>query len=297
MRWMIFLTLACGLASCQSSSPLGELPCPCTNGYVCCEAVNLCLQPAGFCPNLKVAKYVKAFTADNGMKVFLLDVDPPDLNQALLKVTGSNHIWDEKVFLHQVRPAYTGFNYFRLVDGLEYTELYVRQNDNDETVWTLNLKGIQENFSLHYSDSLSAATKPQDILLEYVHQGGNPDPGPAAREKIQADELAALTADMAQTNQKCGSTITANIDWSTFANVDLTHETHSVSGYCGAALTGMRNLCDSDSGKIRVQTRLKKFECDWSRGFGLNEDKFNFGIYWEQVNAAGNVEKFLDNNL
>jgi len=48
-NFFVLTTIALSLAACVGSVPLEGKSCPCTTGFVCCEATNQCLAPGEFC--------------------------------------------------------------------------------------------------------------------------------------------------------------------------------------------------------------------------------------------------------
>src|SRR5581483_8811682 len=44
-----FIVAAWMIAGCVGSVPLGDKPCPCVDGFVCCAATNQCLRPDVAC--------------------------------------------------------------------------------------------------------------------------------------------------------------------------------------------------------------------------------------------------------
>src|SRR5262249_43292993 len=65
--------------------------------------------------------------------------------------------------------------------------------------------------------------------------------------KMQAQQEADLTDKVALTNQRCGSHVTAAIDWSTFNEAEVLKT--AVTPYCAAALDAIEDICGDDLGK------------------------------------------------
>jgi hypothetical protein len=120
----------------------------------------------------------------------------------------------------------------------------------------------------------------------------------AAREKqIQPEQEMAVARDAGLTNKKCGSDFTAKFDW-TGLPADALKE-HSASGFCGAALEGIRRVCEDALGKDAVKKKVKSMTCGFGeeRAIALKDGSLSYTINFNSVNDADFVYAYLQNNL
>ena len=72
--------------------------------------------------------------------------------------------------------------------------------------------------------------------------------------KIRADQEAALGGQVTLTNTKCGTSLTARIDWNTFDEAEVL--TKRVMSWCQAALDAVEDICGDALGKTTDQNKL-----------------------------------------
>lgn len=77
--------------------------------------------------------------------------------------------------------------------------------------------------------------------------------------KMHAQQEADLATALAITNAKCGSALTATIDWTSFDEA-VTLKT-AVKPFCQAALDAIEDLCGDDMVKDAVATKVKTVTC------------------------------------
>src|SRR5262249_27461137 len=78
-------------------------------------------------------------------------------------------------------------------------------------------------------------------------------------KKMRAEQEAALEAQVAFTNKKCGTSLTARIDWSTFDEAEVLAK--RVMPWCQAALDAVEDICSDALGKEALTTKLKAITC------------------------------------
>jgi hypothetical protein len=120
----------------------------------------------------------------------------------------------------------------------------------------------------------------------------------AAREKqIQPEQETALAKDVGFTNKLCGSDFAAKFDWTGLPAGAL--KEYSVSGYCGAALEGIRRVCNDALGKGAVAQKIKSMTCGFGgeRSISLKDGSLAYTINFNSANDADFVYAYLQNNL
>jgi hypothetical protein len=113
-----------------------------------------------------------------------------------------------------------------------------------------------------------------------------------------AKQEESLAKEVASTNKKCGSSVTAKFDWSTPPAAEDRGK-YSAYSYCGAALEGMRKVCDSGAGKEAVKEKIKSLTCGFGqkREVALKDGTVDYKIEFKSSNDADYVSEYLKNNL
>lgn len=113
-----------------------------------------------------------------------------------------------------------------------------------------------------------------------------------------AKQEEALAKEVATTNKKCDSNVSAKFDWTTPpAEAD---RKYSAYGYCGAVLEGVRKVCDSGAmGKDAVKEKIKTVTCGFGpkREIALKDGAIDYKIEFKSSNDAAYVSEYLKNNL
>ena len=120
----------------------------------------------------------------------------------------------------------------------------------------------------------------------------------ATREKqIQPEQEAALARDLERTTGKCGSGFTVKFDWTGIPAGAL--KEFSPSGYCEAALEGIRRVCEDALGKDAVKQKIKSMTCGFGgeRSISLKDGSLAYTINFNSANDADFVYAYLQNNL
>ena len=118
------------------------------------------------------------------------------------------------------------------------------------------------------------------------------------REKqIQPEQEAALAKNVEQTIEKCGSGLTVKFDWTGVPAGAL--KEFSASGYCDAALEGIRRVCEDALGKDAVKQKIKSMTCGFGgeRAISLKDGSLAYTINFNATNNADFVYAYLQNNL
>src|SRR5262245_22112220 len=120
----------------------------------------------------------------------------------------------------------------------------------------------------------------------------------ATREKqLQPEQEVALAKNVAQTSKKCGSAFTVKFDWTAVPPGAL--KEFSASGYCDAALEGIRRVCDDALGKDAVKQKIRSMTCGFGteRSIALKDGSLAYTINFNSTNDADFVYAYLTNNL
>jgi hypothetical protein len=114
--------------------------------------------------------------------------------------------------------------------------------------------------------------------------------------QIQRESNEEVQKELKGTNERCGSSITAEFDYSGAKDADM--EKYSVPSFCNEVLGTLYQICDDPMGKESVQQKVKKLVCKvGTRAIELKEGTLTYTIDWEGPNAGQYVHNYLMNNL
>ena len=116
-------------------------------------------------------------------------------------------------------------------------------------------------------------------------------------KQIQPEQEAALTKSVERTTEKCGSGFAVKFDWTGVPAGAL--KQFSASGYCDAALEGIRRVCEDALGKDAVKQKIKSMTCGFGRerAILLKDGSLAYTINFNSANDADFVYAYLQNNL
>ena len=116
------------------------------------------------------------------------------------------------------------------------------------------------------------------------------------KHREQEDQLNEMVKT---TNEKCGTKLSANMDWKSTKKEDL--QTNSPSAFCGNALEAIQSLCDEAESKAAVQKQIKKVTCKWvaegKRSVKLSGGTLSYDIDWNASNANEFIHDYLMKHL
>ncbi|MEO5561577.1 MAG: hypothetical protein ABIO49_16535 [Dokdonella sp.] len=136
-----------------------------------CIVALLLLGAGGFSvasavPRPEVARYIKAYSGQEGITVWTLRIGAVDKSEALVQITGIDHPWDMRIRKLKVEPSQHGNNYVATVDGKRFVVLAMEGESGQ-----LYLPGSGEAQSkLIYSKTVSEQGNPEHLLTEYLKQ-------------------------------------------------------------------------------------------------------------------------------
>lgn len=114
--------------------------------------------------------------------------------------------------------------------------------------------------------------------------------------QMRAAEEAALGKQLARTNEKCGTSITARIDWNTFDEAEVLKK--RVSQWCQAALGAVEDICGAALGKEAL-TKLKAITCAGAAtpAGSLKDGELTFSFSLTPNQNKLLMRKYLEKNL
>lgn len=118
-------------------------------------------------------------------------------------------------------------------------------------------------------------------------------------KKKHKEQVEYLQKELDYTNEKCGTKITAEFDWSKSKLEDF--DTYSAYGYCEATLDALESICEDADGKEAVQKDVKKVLCKFggkgSRSITLKKGVLEWVIEWEASNNQDFIKEYLMKTL
>jgi hypothetical protein len=114
--------------------------------------------------------------------------------------------------------------------------------------------------------------------------------------------------ELATTNEKCGTKITAKIDWESFKeeidkSLDGQHGTkYNFNSYCGKPLGEIWTLCEQDEKtKASIKKRIKSYTCKYGgkdrRKIALKGTSLTMWVDWEGYNYSDWIKAYLNKVL
>ena len=115
--------------------------------------------------------------------------------------------------------------------------------------------------------------------------------------KMRAEQEAALGGQVALTNKKCGTNLTARIDWNTFDEAEVL--TKRVTSWCQAALDAVEDICGDALGKEALTTKVKSITCAGSAtpAAALKDGDLTFSFSLTPNQNKLLVRTYLEKNL
>lgn len=114
----------------------------------------------------EISRYVKAYSGQEGIKVWTLRIGPIDKNEALFQVTGIDHPWDMRIQKVKTEQGDRGTRYVAHVDGKRFVVMSMEGNRG-----ALHLPGSNPaKGRVDYDPSLSQEGNAEHFLTDYLKQ-------------------------------------------------------------------------------------------------------------------------------
>jgi hypothetical protein len=224
-----------------------------------------------FAGNLKVGKYPKIYSGDEGIKVTVISIEDSEPKSALVHVVGAESRIDDVVLLYKEVP--NGSNGYGL-------ETYI----DDDTFWTVRSENHRyggkemlltlpeartKTISLYYNEKLSKDAKGDDILKKYESQLAN---GTIAKvqiykgsEDIQGRANGVFKRAVNEAKTDCKAPIGAKIDWASIS-ADVKAK-RPVATLCRQAAEILAAYCAKNA-EHSVAKKVEQIHCS----FGAKQD-------------------------
>lgn len=113
----------------------------------------------------EVAKYVKAYSGQEGLKIWTTRVGPLENNEMLFQFSGIDHPWDMKIVKTKIETSHDRDKYVTEVNGAPYV-IFIKEGGHG----TLYLPNTNKNYSAYYDEELSKSGNAEHFLTDYLNQ-------------------------------------------------------------------------------------------------------------------------------
>ncbi len=233
----------------------------------------------------------KVYSGTEGEEVAVVPLSPRSDKKFILRVKGTGSEFDGLVLPYELNDWSTRsaeqFNYSTQWRGRKYTALHVR-----DTRYELYVPGRQRSIRLAFDEKKTAALKPEEVYAQHQKQMGD-----GTLKKLMAfdrkGEESGHDKEYAQSalemNNACGTSVAARIDWSSVDEDQL--KELSISSYCGAPLTALKELCSASAiAKQTIQEKVKRVSCRFGAALAPKVEADH--VIWTTTRDASNQDKF-----
>lgn len=132
--------------------------------------ICLCLSQLAFAADRpEVARYVKAYSGEEGAKVFVTRIGPAEKSEVLIQVTGLDTPIDNLIRKGRVEPKDEGHRRYSVqLKDKEVTILDL--NHGTGTLFLPRQPDTLGEIHVSYDESLSRSCNPERMLSEYLEQ-------------------------------------------------------------------------------------------------------------------------------
>ena len=233
----------------------------------------------------------KVFASGDGVTIAVVPLKPRSDNKALVRVTGSGTVFDDKVMLHEREDRDGGkVAYATTFHGRAWYT--ISPPPAPEARFPIYLPG-RRDVTVKYDARKSAELKVDDVYRAYQKQQADGTLKALAafnrKEETGRHEKQLAESTGAEFAKKCGYKLPVTIDWASFSDDDV--KELSISSYCGEPVDTMARLCE-DSGEARrtITAAIKTFTC--KMGPEMQLDVAGTALNWTTSRSARNMGEF-----
>lgn len=244
----------------------------------------------------------KVYAGSEGESVAIISLTGPESQegkQVLLYVQGTNSEFDGKALLHTFKEWNKNADYITQYRGEDFYTLVMREarGNKRHELW---VPGKRDAIKVAYDEKRTQALKPEALYAQHQKQKADGTLSKLAafnRKERETGNEQSFVDELKQTNEACGTQLTASIDWKSVS--DELIKKYSVSSYCANPLSSLRRLCDSTVGKKTIQAKVKKLSCQF--GSELKLAIQNGSVSWttapEEANQEAFATQYFEKNL
>ena len=243
-----------------------------------------------------VSKIVKAYKGNEGIEVYVVNMEPKANKQVLIEVKGSDTAFDNLVLIYTEETNGTAKAYVMEYEGQKNQRLRVDQNNGS----TLYLPGIKP-ISLSYDEKVSKKTDSELMYKRYldvVKQKTQEKMARFDREKNMNEQKTELTKLAKTTEKACGKPVPIDVDWKSIDDDKL--KRLSIYTFCGETLSQIADFCAAaEKNKQAVTKKIDNVRCSFGEKLRARLDQKSFIWVTEEngPNQGEFVRNFLANEL
>jgi hypothetical protein len=243
----------------------------------------------------------RVYVGGDGVTIAVVPLKPRTDGKALVRVTGSGTVFDDKVIPHDRGDGDGGkVAYSTTYHGRSWTTITVPSSPEAKPI-AIYLPG-RRDVTVKYDERKSAELKTDDVFRSYQKQQSDGTLKTLAafnRPEETAHHEKQLGADAGDAFAKrCGYKLAVKINWASFSDDDI--KELSIASYCGEPIDAMARLCaDSAEAKRTIEKAIKSFGC--TIGPAMQLDIAGTTLNWTTSRSARNMgdfaRKFLEKKL
>jgi len=234
----------------------------------------------------------RVYVGGDGVTIAVVPLKPRSDNKALVRVTGSGTVFDDKVIPHERGDGDGGkIAYSTTYHGRSWFTITVPSAAETKPI-PIYLPG-RRDVTVKFDERRSAELKTDDIFRAYQKQQSDGSLKALAafnRPEETAHHEKQLAADAGETFAKrCGYKLPVKINWASFSDDDI--KELSIASYCGEPIDAMARLCeDSAEAKRTIEKAIKSFGC--TMGPAMQMDIAGTTLNWTTSRSARNMGEF-----
>jgi len=261
-----------------------------------CKARSLLLALALLTPSAARAADApfepgRVYVGGDGVTIAIVPLKPKTDNKALVRVSGSGTVYDDKAILHDREDVGGKVAYGTTYRGRDWITITVPTSPEARAI-PIYLPG-RRDVTVKYDEARTAALKSDEVYRAYQKQQAD---GTLARlaafsRKEEAERHDKhLAEDVGVTfTKKCGYKLAMKINWAGISDADL--KELAVSNYCGEPVEAMARLCDdSPEAKRTIAAAIKSFSC--TIGPEMKLDLAGTALIWTTNRDGRNMSDF-----
>jgi hypothetical protein len=229
----------------------------------------------------RIIRNVKVYVGGDGMRVSVVRFMPPNENEALIEITGTESEIDSIVLAHQLVDRH----FETKVHGREY---WTMRGTDEDGVWDIWV-GEREREVVY--DEAASATADGEAVRKRHHEQAAAGVIEAIerfnREERIAEGDALFASELARIPKECDFSIPGAIAWDTVDEAMMLK--YSVYGYCSHPISALRVICERDpSFRDVLRERVKKFHCQFGDEVNLELDDAGL-LTWTTYGGTSNL--------
>jgi hypothetical protein len=233
----------------------------------------------------------RVYVGGDGITVAVVPLKPRAYNKALVRVTGSGTVFDDKAILHERGDGDGGkVAYSTTYHGRSWFTITVPTSAETRPI-QIYLPG-RRDVTVKYDERKSAELKIDDVYRAYQKQQADGTLKALAafnRKEENARHETQLAETGADFAKKCAYKLPVTINWASFSDEDV--KELSISSYCGEPIDAMARLCeDSAEARRTIAAAIKSFSC--TMGPAMQLDIAGTALNWTTSRSGRNMGEF-----